>query len=119
MTAYGSGKGPVVVRGEAEIVDDGKKDAKIIITSIPYRVNKSELIARIAELVQEKKIEGIRDIRDESDREGLRVVIELKNDAVPQKIVKPSFMRGLSIQSLLNLTASFLLVKLKKRGTCV
>src|SRR3989338_3763485 len=53
---YGSGKGPVVVRGEAEIVGDGKKDTRIIITSIPYRVNKSDLITRIAELVQEKKI---------------------------------------------------------------
>ncbi|MDE1919681.1 MAG: DNA gyrase subunit A, partial [Patescibacteria group bacterium] len=52
--AYSTGKGPVVVRGEAEIIDDGKKDTRIVITSIPYRVNKSELISRIAELVQEK-----------------------------------------------------------------
>ncbi|MFM2331165.1 MAG: hypothetical protein RLZZ26_672 [Candidatus Parcubacteria bacterium] len=84
--AYGSGKGPVVVRGEAEIVDDGKKDSSIIITSIPYRVNKSELISRIAELVQEKKIEGIRDLRDESTSD-IRVVVELKGTAHPQAVL--------------------------------
>lgn len=84
--AYGSGKGPVVVRGEAEIVDDGKKDTRIIITSIPYRVNKSELIARIADLVQEKKLEGIRDLRDESTSD-IRVVVELKGTAHPQAVL--------------------------------
>jgi DNA gyrase subunit A len=84
--AYGSGKGPVVVRGEAEIVDDGKKDSSIIITSIPYRVNKSELISRIAELVQEKKLEGIRDLRDESTSD-IRVVVELKGTAHPQAVL--------------------------------
>jgi len=90
--AYTTGRGPVVVRGEAEIVDDGKKDTRIIITSIPYRVNKSELITRIAELVQEKKIEGIRDLRDESagDERGMpdvRVVVELKGTAHPQAVL--------------------------------
>ncbi len=84
--AYGSGKGPVVVRGEAEIVDDGKKDSSIIITSIPYRVNKSELISRIADLVQEKKIEGIRDLRDESTSD-IRIVVELKGTAHPQAVL--------------------------------
>ena len=84
--AYGSGKGPVVVRGEAEIIDDGKKDTSIIITSIPYRVNKSELISRIADLVQEKKIEGIRDLRDESTSD-IRVVVELKGTAHPQAVL--------------------------------
>ena len=84
--AYSSGKGPVVVRGEAEIVDDGKKDTSIIITSIPYRVNKSELIARMAELVQEKKLEGIRDLRDESTSD-IRVVVELKGTAHPQAVL--------------------------------
>ncbi|MFA6519900.1 MAG: DNA gyrase subunit A [Candidatus Paceibacterota bacterium] len=90
--AYGSGKGPVVVRGEAEIVDDGKKDSKIIITSIPYRVNKSDLIVRMAELVQEKKLEGIRDLRDESagdanGRPDIRIVVELKGTAHPQAVL--------------------------------
>jgi DNA gyrase subunit A len=84
--AYGSGKGPVVVRGEAEIVDDGKRDMRIVITSIPYRVNKSELIARIAELVQEKKLEGIKDLRDESTTD-IRVVVELKGTAHPQAVL--------------------------------
>ena len=84
--AYSSGKGPVVVRGEAEIVDDGKKDSSIIITSIPYRVNKSELISRIADLVHEKKLEGIRDLRDESTTD-IRVVVELKGSAHPQAVL--------------------------------
>ncbi len=84
--AYGSGKGPLIVRGEAEIVDDGKKDTRIIITSIPYRVNKSELISHIADLVQEKKIEGIRDLRDESTSD-IRVVVELKGTAHPQAVL--------------------------------
>src|SRR3989338_1288748 len=84
--AYSTGKGPVVVRGEAEIIDDGKKDTRIIITSIPYRVNKSELITRIADLVQEKKIEGIRDLRDESTSD-IRVVVELKGTAHPQAVL--------------------------------
>jgi DNA gyrase subunit A len=84
--AYSSGKGPVVVRGEAEIVDDGRKDTSIVITSIPYRVNKSELISRIADLVQEKKLEGIRDLRDESTAD-IRVVVELKGTAHPQAVL--------------------------------
>ena len=84
--AYSTGKGPVVVRGEAEIIDDGKKDTRIIITSIPYRVNKSELITRIADLVQEKKLEGIRDLRDESTSD-IRVVVELKGTAHPQAVL--------------------------------
>jgi DNA gyrase subunit A len=84
--AYANGKGPVVVRGEAEIVDDGKKESKIIITSIPYRVNKAELITRIADLVHEKKIEGIRDLRDESTAD-IRVVVELKGTAHPQAVL--------------------------------
>ncbi len=84
--AYNTGKGPVVVRGEAEIIDDGKKDTSIVITSIPYRVNKSELISRIADLVQEKKLEGIRDLRDESTSD-IRVVVELKGTAHPQAVL--------------------------------
>src|SRR3989344_3618994 len=84
--AYAGGKGPVIVRGEAEIVDDGKKEAKIVITSIPCRVNKAELITRIAELVHEKKLEGIRDLRDESTKD-IRIVIELKGTAHPQAVL--------------------------------
>jgi len=84
--AYATGKGPVATRGTAEI-QEGKRGSQIVITEIPYQVNKAELIVHIAELVKEKKLDGIRDIRDESDREGLRVVIELKQDAFPKKVL--------------------------------
>ena len=86
--AYVSGRGAVLTRARAEIVE--KKNSRqfdIVITEIPYQVNKSELVKTIAELAQEKKIEGIRDLRDESDREGMRIVIELKNDVPPQKVL--------------------------------
>jgi len=89
-SAYATGRGPVVVRGEAEIVESrhgGTEHYQIIISSIPYQVNKSELISAMANLVTEKKIEGIRDIRDESDKEGLTIAIDLKRDANPQKIL--------------------------------
>ncbi|MEK7496061.1 MAG: DNA gyrase subunit A [Patescibacteria group bacterium] len=85
--AYASGKGPITCRALAEIEERKTGQFNIIVTEIPYRVNKSELIIKIAELVQDKKIEGIRDLRDESDREGMRIVVELKNDANPQKIL--------------------------------
>jgi len=85
--AYTTGKGSVVTRAAAEITENKKGDVQIVITEIPYQVNKSELIVKMAELVQEKKIEGIRDLRDESDREGLRIVVEMKNGASAQKIL--------------------------------
>ncbi len=84
--AYTNGRGPVVVRGEAEITEDKKGNNIIVITSIPYRVNKAELISSIAELHHEKKLEGIRDIRDESAKD-IRVVIELKQNAQPQAVL--------------------------------
>lgn len=87
-TAYVTGRGAVMARAKAEIVE--KKNSRqfdIVVTEIPYQVNKSELIKTIAELAQDKKIEGIRDLRDESDREGMRIVIELKNDVAPQKVL--------------------------------
>jgi DNA gyrase subunit A len=84
--AYSTGKGGMIVRGEAEIVEDKKGNFSIVITSIPYRVNKADLITKIADLVREKKIEGIRDLRDESTRD-IRVVVELKNSAQPQKVL--------------------------------
>lgn len=85
--AYATGRGGVVNRGETEIVEHKGGNFQILIHSIPYLVNKSELIIQIAELVRGKKIEGIRDIRDESDKEGLRIAIDLKTDAFPQKIL--------------------------------
>jgi len=87
VEAYASGKGPITCRAVAEIQERKNNQFDIVITEIPYLVNKAELITRMAGLVQEKKIEGIRDLRDESDRDGLRVVVELKNDAPPQKIL--------------------------------
>jgi DNA gyrase subunit A len=85
--AYASGRGPITCRALAEIEERKAGQFNIVITEIPYQVNKAELIAKIAELVQEKKIEGIKDLRDESDREGMRIVVELKNDVNPQKIL--------------------------------
>lgn len=84
--AYSTGRGGIVVRGEAEIVEDKKGQAQIVITSIPYRVNKAELIIKIADLVREKAIEGIKGLRDESDKE-MRIVIDLKNGAHPEKVL--------------------------------
>jgi DNA gyrase subunit A len=84
--AYTSGRGGVVVRGEAEIIETKTGSYHIIISSLPYQINKAELIIKMAELVQEKKIEGIRDIRDESTGD-IRIVVELKNGAHPQKVL--------------------------------
>jgi DNA gyrase subunit A len=84
--AYANGKGGVVVRGEAEIVEDKRGAFAIVITSIPYRVNKADLQVKIADLVRDKKIEGIRDMRDESTTD-IRIVIELKSGAQPQTIL--------------------------------
>ncbi len=84
--AYATGRGPIVGRGRAEIVEN-KKQLQIVVTEIPYQVNKAALLEKIAELVQEKRVEGIRDLRDESDKDGMRIVIELKNDAYPQKVL--------------------------------
>jgi DNA gyrase subunit A len=85
--AYASGRGGIVTRGEAEIREKKSGAFQIVISSIPYQVNKSELIIKMAELVHEKKIEGIKDIRDESDREGMSIVIDLKTGVNPQKIL--------------------------------
>jgi DNA gyrase subunit A len=84
--AYATGRGSVIIRGEAEITEDKKGNNIIVITSIPYRVNKAELITRIADLVHEKKLEGIKDLRDESTRD-IRIVVELKNNAQPQAVL--------------------------------
>ena len=88
VEAYSTGRGSVTMRAVADVEErKGSSSFQIIITEIPYQVNKADLITKIAGLVQDKKVEGIRDLRDESDREGLRIVIELKNDAAPQKIL--------------------------------
>ena len=84
---YTTGKGRILIRGKAEIEDIGQGKSAIIITELPYQVNKSVLVARIAELAKDKKIEGISDLRDESDRHGIRVVVELKRDTAPKKVL--------------------------------
>jgi DNA gyrase subunit A len=84
--AYLTGRGSVVCRGKAEIEEVGNRHV-IRISELPYQVNKSAMIERIAELVTDKVIQGISDIRDESDRQGIRVIIELKKDSYPQKIL--------------------------------
>lgn len=84
--AYATGKGGVVARGVAEIIEGKKGNHSVVITSIPYRVNKADLIVKIANLVRDKKLEGVRDIRDEST-DDIRVVIDLKGSAHPQKVL--------------------------------
>ena len=85
-SAYATGKGGVVIRAKADIVE-AKKGFKIIVSEIPYQVNKSVLIEKIANLVKDKKIQGITDLRDESNKEGVRIVIHLKDSAYPKKVL--------------------------------
>lgn len=85
--AYGTGKGGIIIRAVAEIEEGKKDDYRIVVTQIPYAVNKSVLVEKIADLVKEKKIVGISDLRDESSRNGVRIVVELKKDAYPKKIL--------------------------------
>lgn len=89
--AYGTGRGKIVMRGKTEIEDIGQGKSAISITELPYQVNKAVLVARIADLVKEKKIDGISDLRDESDRHGIRVVVELKRDAHPKQVLNNLF----------------------------
>jgi DNA gyrase subunit A len=90
--AYTTGKGILQMRASAEIEEDARTGREsIIVDAIPYQVNKARLIERIAELVNEKKLEGISDLRDESDRTGMRIVIELKRDAVAQVVLNQLF----------------------------
>lgn len=85
--AYLTGRGRVVMRARSTVEEIGNGREAIIVSEIPYQINKAELIKRIAELVEEKKIEGIADIRDESDREGMRIVFELKRDAITNVVL--------------------------------
>lgn len=88
--AYATGKGGVVLRAKTEI-EETDKGFQIIVSEIPYQMNKASLLEKIAGLVKDKKIEGIRDLRDESNKDGVRVVIELKKDAYPKKILNQLF----------------------------
>ena len=86
--AYATGRGKIMLRARTEFEEYGKdKRTRIIVTELPYQVNKRQLIANIANLVKDKRLEGISDLRDETDRNGMRIVIELKRDAVPQVVL--------------------------------
>lgn len=89
--AYATGKGSIVMRAVTEIVEEKNGQFQIIVKEIPYQVNKATLLEKIADLVKDKKIDGIKDLRDESDKEGIRIVIELKRDAFPKKVLNNLF----------------------------
>ncbi len=87
LEAYATGKGRIVTRAKAEIIENKKGKFQIIVTEMTYATNKASLLEKIAFLVKEGKIKGIRNLRDESDKEGIRIVIDLKKDAFPQKVL--------------------------------
>lgn len=91
--AYETGRGRIVMRGEAN-VEDNDKHTQIIIKSIPYQVNKSELLKKFADLVNDKVIDGVTDLRDESDRDGMRIVLDLRRDAVPNVIINQLYQHS-------------------------
>ena len=97
LTAYATGKGGVVCRGKADIEED-KNGFKIVVREIPYQVNKADLVEKIANLVKDKKLDGIRALRDESDKDGVRIVIELKKDSYPKKILN-SLYKNTNLQT--------------------
>ncbi len=100
--AYATGKGSIVIRGTAEIVENESGLYDIIISEFPYQVNKAEFVIKVAQLIKDKKIEGIRDLRDESNKEGIRVVIECKKDAYTNKIINQLY-RDTQLQTVLHM----------------
>jgi DNA gyrase subunit A len=91
VNAYSTGKGHIIIRAKAHIEEAARGAFHIVVTELPYQVNKARLQERIAELVKDKKIDGIRDVRDESDRSGIRLVVILKQDAQPRKVLNQLF----------------------------
>jgi len=91
LAAYATGRGGMVVRAKTEIEETTGNKFRIVVTEVPYQVNKSKLIEKIAGLVQDKKIIGIKDLRDESNKDGVRVVVDLKKDAYPKKVLNRLF----------------------------
>lgn len=89
--AYATGRGGIVMRAKTDIIEEKAGSFQIIVNELPYQVNKAQLVEKIAELVNEKKLEGIRDLRDESNKEGVRIVVELKKDAYPKKVLNMLF----------------------------
>jgi DNA gyrase subunit A len=92
LQAYTTGRGGIVIRGRAEIVE-GNTGPEIVISEIPYQVNKATLVEKIADLVKDKKLDGIKDLRDESDKGGVRVVVYLKKDSYPKKVLNALFKK--------------------------
>ncbi|GIK83521.1 MAG: DNA gyrase subunit A [Patescibacteria group bacterium] len=109
---YRTGKGRVVTRAKTEIVEDKKGRWHIIVTEIPYQVNKARLLEKIADMVRDKKIEGIKDLNDDSDRNGLQITIDLKKDAIPKVVLNKLFK-----YSELQTTFSMNVVALNSEGT--
>jgi len=102
LAAYATGKGGIVVRGKADLEEEKSGGFKIIISEIPYQVNKADLVEKIADLVKDKKVDGIKALRDESDKDGVRVVIELKKDSYPKKVLN-SLYKHTSLQTTFHL----------------
>jgi len=92
-TAYSTGRGRILIRARTEIQEMAKGRSQIVVTELPYQVNKAALVERIAQLVKERRIEGISELRDESDRQGMRIVIELKRDAQPEQVLNNLYKR--------------------------
>ena len=93
LTAYATGRGKVTLRGRVQLEDMGRGKSRIIITELPYQINKASLIERIAELAREGNLEGVSDLRDESDRQGMRIVIELNKVAEEEKVLRELYKR--------------------------
>lgn len=102
VEAYNTGRGRVVIRSKTEIEEDDDGKARIVVTEIPFMVNKSAVVEKIAELAAEGKINGISDIRDETNKKGIRIVIDLKKDAIPQVILNNLFANT-ELQSTFNI----------------
>lgn len=98
LNAYATGKGGIVCRGKAEIVEDKHNNYQIIISEIPYQVNKATLVEKIADLIKDKKLDGVKNLRDESDKDGVRIVLDLKKDSYPKKILN-SLYKNTTLQS--------------------
>ncbi len=99
---YVNGRGGVIIRAKGEIIERKNGRIQIIFTEIPYQINKSSLITKIAELVRDKKIIGVQDLRDESNREGIRIVVDLKKDAFPKKVMNQLY-KFTSLQTTYNM----------------
>lgn len=113
LNAYATGKGGIVLRGVANIEERGSS-FQIIISELPYQVNKADLVAKIADLVKDKKLDGIKGLRDESDRDGVRIVIELKKDTYPKKILNALY-KNTSLQTTFHVNMLALIDGLQPR----